>query len=51
MKIIDYQILCIGSFFEYLHILGVWHQGGLKSTASGLFEDLKFKISEGHNQN
>ena len=27
------------------------YQGGLKSTVSWVFEDLKFKISEGYNQN
>ena len=26
-----------------------WYQGGVKSTVSGVFEDLKFKISEGQN--
>ena len=26
-------------------------QGGVKSTVSWVFEDLKFKISEGYNQN
>ena len=27
------------------------HQGGVKSTVSWVFEDLKFKISEGYDQN
>ena len=27
------------------------HQGGVKSTVSLVFEDLKFKISEGYDQN
>ena len=27
------------------------YQGGKKSTVSWVFEDLKFKISEGYNQN
>ena len=27
------------------------YQGGVKSTVSGVFEDLKFKISEGYKQN
>jgi hypothetical protein len=27
------------------------HQSGLKSTVSKVFEDLKFKISEGYEQN
>ena len=27
------------------------YQGGVKSTVSGVFEDLKFKISEGYQQN
>ena len=27
------------------------HQGGVKSTVSYVFEDLKFKISEGYDQN
>ena len=27
------------------------YEGGLKSTVSWVFEDLKFKISEGYNQN
>ena len=29
----------------------VWYQGTLKATVSGVFEDLKFKISEGSVQN
>ena len=29
----------------------VWYQGILKATVSGVFEDLKFKISEGSDQN
>ena len=29
----------------------VWYQGTLKATVSGVFEDLKFKISEGSDQN
>ena len=29
----------------------VWYQGILKGTVSGVFEDLKFKISEGSDQN
>ena len=29
----------------------VWYQGGVKATVSGVFEDLKFKISEGSDQN
>jgi hypothetical protein len=29
----------------------VWYQGILKATVSGVFEDLKFKISEGLDQN
>ena len=28
----------------------VWYQGILKATVSGVFEDLKFKISEGSDQ-
>ena len=31
--------------------LDFWYQGGVKSTVSGVFEDLKFKISEGYKQN
>ena len=27
------------------------YQGGVKSTVSSVFEDLKFKISEGYDQN
>ena len=27
------------------------YQGGVKSTVFGVFEDLKFKISEGYDQN
>ena len=40
--------------FENLYILGVspsWYQGGVKATVSGVVEDLKFKISEGSDQN
>jgi hypothetical protein len=50
-KIIIHQFytLCIladsGFFFDF------WYQGGVKSTVSGVFEDLKFKISEGYKQN
>ena len=29
----------------------VWYQGGMKATVSGVVEDLKFKISEGSDQN
>jgi hypothetical protein len=29
----------------------VWYQGIVKATVSGVFEDLKFKISEGSDQN
>ena len=29
----------------------VWYQGGVKATVSAVFEDLKFKISEGSDQN
>ena len=29
----------------------VWYQGILKATVSGIFEDLKFKFSEGYDQN
>ena len=29
----------------------VWYQGGVKGTVSGVIEDVKFKISEGSNQN
>jgi hypothetical protein len=29
----------------------VWYQGILKATVFGVFEDLKFKISEGSDQN
>ena len=32
-------------------ILDFWYQGGVKSTVFGVFEDLKFKISEGYKQN
>ena len=44
----------IGSLESYINIRGftiVWYQGGVKSTASGLVEDLKFKISEGSDPN
>ena len=29
----------------------VWYQGGMKSTVFGVFEDLKFKISESSDPN
>ena len=32
-------------------VLDFRYQGGVKSTVSGVFEDLKFKISEGYKQN
>ena len=31
--------------------LDLQYQGGMKSTVSRVFEDLKFKISEGYKQN
>jgi hypothetical protein len=40
------HILADSEFFS-----DFWYQGGVKSTASGVFEDLKFKISEGYKQN
>ena len=33
------------------YFLGCWYQGGVKPTVFGVFQDLKFKISEGSNQN
>ena len=39
-------ILADSRFFKNLQ-----HQGGVKSTVSWVFEDLKFKISEGYKQN
>ena len=38
----------------YVHCTGfhqVWYQGIEKATVSGVFEDLKLKISEGSDQN
>ena len=35
----------VGIFFK------LYHQGGVKSKVSGVFEDLEFKISEGYEQN
>ena len=41
------------SLQRYLHqgFHQVWYQGGVTPTAFGVFEDLKFKISEGLDQN
>ena len=39
-------VLADSGFFK-----NVLYQGGVKSTVSWVFEDLKFKISEGYNQN
>ena len=45
-------------FFQFIQLLRmlegvskVWYQGILKATVSDVFEDLKFKISEGLDQN
>ena len=35
----------------YMGFHQVWYQGGMKATVSGVVEDLKFKISEGSDQN
>ena len=35
----------------HLGVHQVWYQGGVKATVSGVVEDLKFKISEGSDQN
>ena len=40
-----YTLADSGFFKNFLY------QGGVKSTVSWVFEDLKFKISEGYNQN
>ena len=42
------QRIYISRFRIFLNYL---HQGGVKSTVSWVFEDLKFKISEGYDQN
>ena len=36
---------------KYVGFHQVWYQGGMKPTVLGVFEDLKFKISEGSDQN
>ena len=37
---------------EYIRrYVQVWYQGLVKATVSGVFEDIKFKISEGYDQN
>ena len=46
--------LCIWQLSTEVSTLGVsqvWYQGGVKSTVSEVFEDLKFKLSEGYDQN
>ena len=40
-----YRLADSGFFKNFLY------RGGVKSTVSWVFEDLKFKISEGYNQN
>ena len=53
---------CKGKYYNYIHTYvysvadsGIFknflYQGGVKSTVSWVFEDLKFKISEGYDQN
>ena len=44
-KVIVYKLADSGFFKNFLY------QGGLKSTVSRVFEDLKFKISEDYDQN
>ena len=41
----EYTLADSGFFKNFLY------QGGVKSTISWVFEDLKFKISEGYDQN
>ena len=45
IKAAIYTLADSGSFKNFLY------QGGVKSTVSWVFEDLKFKISEGYDQN
>jgi hypothetical protein len=45
-NIYNMYILADSGFF-----LDFYYQGGVKSTVSWVFEDLKFKISEGYKQN
>ena len=40
-----YPLADSGIFLDFLY------QSGVKSTVSGVFKDLKFKISEGYKQN
>ena len=35
---------------DFFRLQGINYQGIVKSTVSGVFEDLKFKISEGYKQ-
>ena len=50
-------MLKASNFFLYIYIRGFRifqtsrYQGIVKATASGVFEDLKFRISEGSDQN
>ena len=59
-RIVDSVHLFFSHFFLSLYVLfgstiqwfhQVWYQGGVKSTVSCVFEDLKFKISEGSDPN
>ena len=43
---LEIYVLADSGFFKNL-----LYQGGVKSTVSWVFEDLKFKISEGYDQN
>ena len=54
---LDIRLRYIQSNLIYVHqpiqdfFLDFQYQGGVRSTVSGVFEDLKFKISEGYKQN
>ena len=47
----DCKLILTAIIFESGPMLSRWYQDGVKSTVSGVFEDLKFKISEGWDRN
>ena len=53
MKLSLIPILLQGMYIFTIHdfFLDFLYQGGVKSAVSGVFEDLKIKISEGYKQN
>ena len=47
----DAEDITKGTVYIILGFHQVWYQGGVKARVSGVVENLKFKISEGSDQN